>query len=74
MNDAICRNTDGPRGSHTKSSQEEEEVLSDIPRMWSLKYGTNEPIFKTETDSQRLVDVSYYIKIYSMDKQQGPSI
>lgn len=31
-------------------------------------------IFKTETDSQRLVDVSYYIKIYSMDKQQGPNI
>ena len=24
----------------------------DIPYMWNLKYGTNEPIYKVETDSQ----------------------
>ena len=25
---------------------------NDTPYMWNLKYGTNEPIYKTETDSQ----------------------
>ena len=44
---------DGPRGYHPKSSQEEKEILSDITCMWNLKQGTDEPIFKTETDSQR---------------------
>ena len=55
--------------------------------MWDLKYGTNEPVYKTETDSQTcvcqgrvgegwtwslgLVDPSYYIR---MDKQQDPNV
>ena len=38
---------------HTKGSksQSESKILYD-QFMWNLKYGTNEPIYKTETDSQ----------------------
>jgi len=44
------------RDSHTKFSKSERErqMPYDITDMWNLKYGTNEPIYKTETDSQRL--------------------
>ena len=30
----------------------ERQIPYDIIYMWSLKYGTNEPIYKTEADSQ----------------------
>ena len=42
------------RDSHTKwsKSERERQMPYDIPYMWNLKYGTNEPIYKTETDSQ----------------------
>ena len=30
----------------------EMQMPYDITYMWNLKYGTNEPIYKTETDSQ----------------------
>ena len=53
-------------------SERESQIPYDI--MWNLKYGTNEPIYKTETDSDieacgrkgmnwtfGLVDVNYYI-------------
>ena len=33
-------------------SQKEKDKYHDISYMWSLKYGTNEPIYKTETGSQ----------------------
>ena len=42
------------RDSHTKRSQKEKEIPRDITYMWNLKYGTNETICKTETDSQTL--------------------
>ena len=29
----------------------ERQILYDIIYMWNLKYDTNEPIYKTETDS-----------------------
>ena len=29
----------------------EREITHDITYMWNLKYGTNEPIYRTETDS-----------------------
>ena len=32
-------------------SERESQIPYDI--MWNLKYGTNEPIYKTETDSER---------------------
>ena len=39
--------------SHTKWSKsgKERQVTYDIAYMWSLKYGINEPIYKTERDS-----------------------
>ena len=45
---------DATRGSHTKSSklQREGQIPYNIIYMWHLKHGTNEPIYKTETDSQ----------------------
>ena len=42
---------DATRESHTKS-EKERQTPYDITYMWNLKYGTNEPIYKTETDSQ----------------------
>ena len=33
-------------------SERERQIPCDITCMWNLKYSTNEPIFKTETDSQ----------------------
>ena len=40
------------RNSHTKWSKSERQIPYDDIYMWNLKYGTNEPIYKTETDSQ----------------------
>ena len=53
-NNAICSNMDGPRDYHTKwsKSEKERQIHYDITYMWNLKYGTNELIYKTETDSQ----------------------
>ena len=33
-------------------SEGERKIPYDITYMWNLKYGTHEPIYKTETDSQ----------------------
>ena len=43
---------DGPRDYHIKQSQKERQIPYDITYMWNLKYDTNEPIYKAETDSQ----------------------
>ena len=42
----------GTRDSHTKwrKSEREREIPYDITYIWNLKYGTNEPIYKTKTD------------------------
>ena len=43
---------DATRDSHTKwiKSERERKISCDINYMWNLKYGTNDPIYKTETD------------------------
>ena len=53
-NNAICSNMDGLRDNYTKWSKSERErwIPYDITYVWNLKYDTNEPIYKTETDSQ----------------------
>ena len=53
QNNAICNNMDAPRVSHTKWSKSERErhISYDITYMWNIKRGTNEPIYRTETDS-----------------------
>ena len=48
---------DATRDFHTKSSmkipsERERQIKYDITYTWNLKYGTNELICKTETDSQ----------------------
>ena len=45
---------DATRDYHTKrtKSERERQILYDITFMWNLKYGTNEPIYETETESQ----------------------
>ena len=51
---AICSNMDATRDDHTKwsKSERERQIPHDITSMWNLKYDTNEPIYKSETDSQ----------------------
>ena len=51
-NNAICRNTDGPRGYHIKQSKSERErqIPYDITYIWNLKYNTNKPIYEIKTD------------------------
>ena len=44
---------DGPRDYHTKRSKRNRQIPYDITYMWNLKYGTNGPIYKTETDRHR---------------------
>ena len=55
-NNAICSNMDAPRDYHSKwsKSERERQIPYDITYMWNLKYGTNEPIYKTETDAHDL--------------------
>ena len=36
----------------SEMSEKERQILYDITYIWNLKYGRNEPIYKTETDSQ----------------------
>ena len=54
QNNAICSNMDATRDYHTKwsKSERERQILYNTTYMWNLKYSTNEPIYKTETDSQ----------------------
>ena len=33
-------------------SERERQILYDITYMWNVKYNTNEPIYKTETESR----------------------
>ena len=42
------------RDDHTKwsKSERERQILYNITYMWTLKHGTNEPVYKTGTDSQ----------------------
>ena len=53
-NNATCSNMDVTRDSHTKWTklERERQIPCDITCMWNLKHGSDEPICKTETDSQ----------------------
>ena len=53
QNNATYSNMDASRSYYTKWSKSERERQTpyDITYMWNLKYVTNEPIYKTETDS-----------------------
>ena len=49
---AIFSNMDGTRDYHTKQSKSERErQIPYITYRYNLNYGTNEPIYKIETDS-----------------------
>ena len=45
---------DGHKDYYTKwgKSEKERHIPYDSNYMWNLKYGTNEPIYRIETDSQ----------------------
>ena len=45
-----CNTMDATRDYHTKSERER-QILYDVTYTWNLKYGTNELIYKTETDT-----------------------
>ena len=53
-NNAICSNMDATRDYHIKwnKSESERQIPYAITYMWNLKYGTDEPIYKTEIDSE----------------------
>ena len=53
-NNAICSNMDATRDYHIKwnKSERERQIPHDITYVWNLKYGTNEPIYRTERGSQ----------------------
>ena len=53
-NNATYSNMDVTRDYHTKwsKSERERQIPHGITCMWNLKYGTNESMYKTETDSQ----------------------
>ena len=46
---------DGPRDYHTKwsKSERERQIPCDVTYMWNLKYDTNEPIYETDSQTQR---------------------
>ena len=50
----MCSNKNGLRDYHTKWSKSGREryISYDITYVWNLKYYTNEPTYKTETESQ----------------------
>ena len=48
---AICSIIDAAGDYHTKSNMER-QIQYDITYMWNLKHGTNEPVYKTETEPQ----------------------
>ena len=43
---------DGTRDTHTKWRKPERkgQIPHDVPDLWNLKYGTDDPIYKVETD------------------------
>ena len=44
---------DATKDSHTnEASQKERQIPYNITYMWNLNYDTNEPIYRTETDSE----------------------
>ena len=54
---ATCSSIDATRDSHIKWSKlsevsQKEQQIPYITYMQNLKYGTNEPIYRTETESQ----------------------
>ena len=52
-NNTLCSNMDSTRDSHNKwSESERERQIPPLTYMWNLKHGTNEPMYKTEIDSQ----------------------
>ena len=60
---------DGNRDSHTKrnKSEREQKMLYDITYMWNLKYGTNEPIYKTK----RLTDIENRLVVATGEGEGG---
>ena len=54
QNNAICSNMDATKDyrNNWSKSEKERQIPYDITYTQNLKYDTNEPIYKTETDSQ----------------------
>ena len=54
QHNAICSSMGATRDSRTKwcKSEKERQIPHDITYMWKLKCGTDEPIYRTETNSQ----------------------
>ena len=53
QDNAICSDMDTTKGCYPNwsKSERERQIFHDITYTWSLKYDTNEPIYKAETNS-----------------------
>ena len=53
-NNATCSNMDATTDYHTKwsKSERDRQIPYDVTFMWNLKYGTNDTIYTTETNSE----------------------
>ena len=53
QDNSICSNGDATRDYHTKQSKSwrERQIPHGITYIWKLKYGTNEFLYKSETDT-----------------------
>ena len=53
QSNVLCNNVNGPRDCHTEWSKSDREgqISYAITFMWKLKKGTNELIYKIETES-----------------------
>ena len=51
LSNAICSNVDGPGDDYTKQDRER-QTPHDVTRMWTQKYGANEPNNKIEASPQ----------------------
>ena len=51
QNNAMCSNIDVNRDTKWGKSERQRQMPYDITYMWNLNYGTNESVYRAETDS-----------------------
>ena len=60
---------DEPKYYHTKLS--ERQIPCDITYMWNLNYDTNEPVYKTEKNRNRLTDRGNRLMVAKVEEGRG---
>ena len=60
---------DEPKYYHTKLS--ERQIPCDSTYMWNLNYDTNEPVYKTEKNRNRLTDRGNRLVVAKVEEGRG---